>query len=360
MPHLLIDISSHGFGHLAQVAPVVEAIRGVCAGLRVSVRCNLPAAVVRSRIPEPERLLAQQTDIGMVMASAMSVRVADTHEAYRAFHRDWGRKVDAEAEVLAGLAPDVLLADVPYLSLAAAQVAQIPTVAFSSLNWADIYDSYCGRMPGAGRIIDEIKAPYADASLFIQATPHMPMTWIPRRVSVAPVAPSLAGDRAATRRRLGVADDTRLLLVALGGIDTPVPVDQWPSVDRGVWMVPGSWALTGAGIRPVPATETRFPDLLAASDLVVTKPGYGTFVEAAAAGTPVLVLDRPDWPETPYLIAWLDSQVPCATVDGNAPGKDALLARVHELLERGRGVPRDYTGAAEAAAQLHRMLAHNG
>ena len=360
MPHLVIDISSHGFGHLAQVAPVVEAVRGVCAGLRVSVRCNLPEAVVRSRIPEPERLLAQQTDIGMVMASAMSVRVADTHKAYRAFHRDWGRKVDDEADVLAALAPDLLLADVPYLSLAAAQVARIPAVAFSSLNWADVYHAYCGPLPGADRIIDEIKAAYADASLFIQATPHMPMTWIPRRVSVAPVAPSRAGDRAATRRRLGVADDTRLLLVALGGIDTPLPVDQWPAVDRGVWMVPGSWAMTKAGIRPVPPAETRFPDLLAASDLVLTKPGYGTFVEAAAAGTPVLVLDRPDWPETPHLMAWLASQVPCATVDGNAPGEDALMECVHELLEGGRGVPRDYNGAAEAAAQLHRILLKNG
>ncbi len=50
------------------------------------------------------------------------------------------------------------------------------------------------------------------------------------------------------------------------------------------------------------------PELLASADLVITKPGYGTFVEAACHGVPVLYLERPDWPEAPALCDWLEAQ----------------------------------------------------
>ena len=40
-------------------------------------------------------------------------------------------------------------------------------------------------------------------------------------------------------------------------------------------------------------------------DAIIAKPGYGTFVEAAIQGVPVLYLPRPGWPEQPCLVEWL-------------------------------------------------------
>ncbi|MDZ7750240.1 MAG: hypothetical protein U5S82_00980 [Gammaproteobacteria bacterium] len=356
MPHLVVDISSHGFGHLAQVAPAVEALRARRPDLQLTVRCALPEAVVRTRIPHLERLIPLQADVGMVMASAMTVRVDDSHSAHLAFHRHWPRRVDDAAEDLAALAPDLLLADVPYLSLAAAEAAGVPTVALCSLNWADVYRAYCGHLPGAERVLEEMTTAYGAVSLFIQATPHMPMAWIPRHLAVAPIAPPPAGDRREVRERLGVDAGTRLLLVALGGIDTRLEVDRWPAVSHGLWMVPEAWAMAAPHIRPLPSGVATFPELLAAADMVLTKPGYGTFVEAACAGTPVLYIDRPDWPETPYLAPWLASHVACAAVDGNAVVDGTLIPRVHDLLAAGRCPAHPFTGAVDAAAKLDLML----
>ena len=53
------------------------------------------------------------------------------------------------------------------------------------------------------------------------------------------------------------------------------------------------------------AADLDFSDLLASVDAVITKPGYGTFVEAACGAVPILYLERDDWPETPHLVAWL-------------------------------------------------------
>ena len=57
--------------------------------------------------------------------------------------------------------------------------------------------------------------------------------------------------------------------------------------------------------RRSPPLAWGFPDLLSSVDAVVTKPGYATFVEAPAAGRPLVTLDRPEWPETPILLDFL-------------------------------------------------------
>ena len=56
--HLFIDISSHGFGHLAQVAPVVGALIGQRPDLRLTLRTGLPI------VPPPARLIVLRTLAG--------------------------------------------------------------------------------------------------------------------------------------------------------------------------------------------------------------------------------------------------------------------------------------------------------
>lgn len=356
MPHLVVDISSHGFGHLAQVAPVVESLVRQRPDVAVTARCALPQEIVRARMPSVDRLVTADLDVGMVMASALEVRVAASHAAHLELHRDWPARVAREAEALAALGPDLVLADVPYLSLAAARAAGIRAVALCSLNWADIYAPYCGHLPGAGRVLAEMTQAYAAVDLFLQATPHLPMAWIPRRRAIAPVAPATVAGRAATRARLGLTEDVRLLLVALGGIDTRLPLEHWPPIPDALWLVPQSWGMAADHVRPVTASGPAFSDLLAAADLVLTKPGYGTFVEAAAAGVPVLWLEREDWPETPYLERWLTRHVANASLSPVALSDGSTSAVVERLLERGRRPSTRFSGAVEAARALDALL----
>lgn len=84
-----------------------------------------------------------------------------------------------------------------------------------------------------------------------------------------------------------------------------------------------------------PATATvrgfdryAFPDLLRSVDVVLTKPGYGTFTEAACNGAAVLYLRRDDWPEQDCLIEWLETNARClelGEVDLASPRLPALL-----------------------------------
>ena len=45
--------------------------------------------------------------------------------------------------------------------------------------------------------------------------------------------------------------------------------------------------------------------MLTSCDVIITKTGYGTLVEAVASQTPVICVERGHWPEEPALFSWV-------------------------------------------------------
>ncbi len=306
--HLVVDITGHGFGHAAQVAPVIDALSVLVPDLRLTLRTALPAPLIRSLFGTAVAIAAPAPDLGLVMTGPIDVDVDASANAYRALHADWPGVVRHEAERLAALDADLLLSNVAYTSLAGAAAAGIPAVALSSLNWADIYHRYCGNRPEAPRIHGEMLAAYASARWFVQLTPHPPMTDLPNRRSVGPVAPDNRRDtRSGLAARLNLEPGERLALFTLGGIAARDEVRTLPRLPGLRWLVAPGLDLVRNDVVPTSTLGLSFSDLIRASDVVVTKPGYGTMVEAICAGSRLIYCERPDWPETPYLDHWARS-----------------------------------------------------
>ncbi|MBS1189818.1 MAG: hypothetical protein H6R10_1610 [Rhodocyclaceae bacterium] len=348
--HLFTDISSHGFGHLAITAPVLNALAEMLPGLRLTVRSRVPAAKLRERIQAPFELVDGATDFGYVMVDALAIDREATALAYRRAHADWERAVEAEAVFLQGLAPQYVLTNVSYLPLAGAARVGIPAASLCSLNWADLFAHFFGAEPWAAPIHSQMLAAYRSARAFLRATPGMPMADLERIVPVAPIA------RLGRRHDLGLGEGVRAVLLSMGGIDHRLPVEDWPC-DPGLrWLVPESWGVRHPQALAAESFGLSFTDLLCSVDAVVTKPGYGTFTEAACNGTPVLYQRRADWPEQDCLIDWLAEagrcrQVGPATLAGE--GLAEALADLWALPPRPLVPP---SGGEEAAAFLAREL----
>ena len=295
MTHLFVDISGHGLGHLAQVAPVVNALRAARPDLHLTVRSSIARERLTLRIAGDFTHVRGTGDVGFVMHDAINVNVAASARGYREFHAEWPLRVLRETEALARLAPDLVLTDVAYLPLAAAAALRIPSVAMCSLNWADLAEHYFDREPWFAGAHRQMLAAYRGANMFLRLTPGMPMPDLPNLTVAGPVATAPERDRDDVARWLNLPADCRWVVVGLGGFDLPLPVEEWPDHDDILWLRHEEFA--GGGV--------PFMDLLASADAVLTKPGYGTFVEAAAHGVPVLYLRRPDWPEERCLIDWL-------------------------------------------------------
>lgn len=307
MPHLLVALSAHGFGHAAQTAPVVNALRARIPDLRVTLRTTVSPALLAARFEGAFTQVTVASDFGMRMASAVDVLVEESAHAYAAFHHDWGSKIHIEAHALAELAPDLILANVPYLTLAGAAEAGIPAVALCSLNWADIYAHYCGQRPEATEIHAQMLAAYNSARCFLQTEPHMPMADLVHRRSIGPVARVGQTRRDELNHRLGLSARDRLVLIAPGGMELPLPINAWPRLPRVRWLVSAAWRVTHPDAISIESLAMHFIDILRSSDAMIGKPGYGSFAEVACNAIPMLYVKRNDWPEEPYLVEWLNS-----------------------------------------------------
>lgn len=355
MTHLFVDISAHGLGHLAQTGPVLDALAARLPGLRLTIRSALPKERLRLRIAQPFDHLAGGSDVTCLMHDATRVDRAATAAAYRAAHADWDGRVAAEAEFLAALAPDLVLANVSALPLAGARRAGIPAVALCSLNWADQFAFLFAGEAWAAPIHAQLRDAYAGADAFLRCTPAMPMADLENRIDLPPLARVGTAQRARLEETLGVAGERRVL-VAMGGIGFELPVARWPRTPGIRWLIRDAAPAGRPDVTDYRTLGLHFSDLLASVDAVVTKPGYGLFVEAAAAGTPLLYLRRADWPEQEALIDWLAETAVCAEVSGADFAAGGFVPQLEALW---RLAPRTHAadGAAAAAGHLHERLA---
>lgn len=388
-PHLLIALSSHGFGHLSQAAPVINQLRLLMPELRITVRSAFPAEQIKRRIFDPDTIESFADDFGMVMHHALSVDIEASLSAYLTMHKDWQKKVVDLATHLKEIEVDLVVSDIPYLTLAAAKHAGIPCVALCSLNWADILEHYLKKYPPIGTdsecrlldreqtsLIDTIRTAYQSARYFLQPAPSMVMQGLTNTLAIGPVCTPGEKKRLELRKNIGVPANAVVTLVGMGGMAYPVKLDNWPSEINGQalhYLVPEEMvtpavAVTSGESRDTDAqtintisieqTGLTYSELVASVDLIITKPGYGMFVEAAAAGVPVLYVERPGWPEAEALTGWLQSIAHCAEITSETLQQGLFTQQLTELLSKGHYPAVPPSGNLQAAELLKRILLH--
>ncbi|MEW5786395.1 MAG: hypothetical protein AB1899_00935 [Pseudomonadota bacterium] len=351
---LLAAISHHGLGHLAQAGPVLSALKTLEPGLELTVWSGLAPAALAARLPFPFRHRQEAADVGLAMHDALGVDLATSHRAYLDFHRDWPARLAREARWLAEEGFDGVFSDVAYLPLAAARNAGIPAVALCSLNWRDIAAAYLAQAPGMAPILEDMARAYAGARAFLRPEPSMPMDWLANGEAVPPIASLGRSRRAELDGRLGRRAGTRRVLAGFGGIPFQGSLARLPGV---TWLAPDGWGTGRDDVVPFPALDMPFLDLVASCDVLLTKVGYGGFAEAAANGVPALYVDRPDWPETPWLAAWLEEHNRARAIRVEDLGSPRLGEMIDALLARPAPPPPVAEGALAAARRLLTLLA---
>jgi nucleoside-diphosphate-sugar epimerase len=98
--HLVVDLSSHGFGHAGMTCPVLNALRPHARNIKVTIRTAVPAALIAQRVDFDFDYVAKP-DFGMVMAGTMSVLPAVYGDGQQ--RRDWLYVIDHCAAIRAVL-----------------------------------------------------------------------------------------------------------------------------------------------------------------------------------------------------------------------------------------------------------------
>jgi hypothetical protein len=359
-PHLVVAVASHGWGHLAQVVPMAVALHDRLPGLRITVRSGLDASLVRQRfaergLPRPE-VSADDTEFGFVMHDALSVDDAASWARYRHLFQAREALAARERDALRALRADAVLADIGWVPIAAAASLGLPAWGASSLNWAEMLASRPAPPGDAAPILRWMRDAYARADALFALQPGMPFDGFANRVIVGPMARRGERRPQALRAALGLREGCRTMLLAFGGLPLPLATEGWrpPAGWHAVVMAAG--ATEGPGVSVGAPAGWTFIDLLSSCDLLVAKPGYGTFAEAAFAGRDTLVVPREDWAESSCLVEWLAGHVRMATLPLEALRAGALQGPMRVLdAQPARAAPQG-DGAAQIADAIAARL----
>ena len=282
-----------------------------------------------------------EADTGLVQIDSLRFDERESARQASAFYRTFEERVDAEARVLRTTGANLVVGDIPPLALAAADRAGLGSIAIGNFTWDWIYSAYPAFDELAPDVVPTIRAAYATSTRALRLPFHggfEPMSAVTDDIPL--IARHSRRDPVDTRRLLGIAGDRPLVLASFGAYGAPLPYDAVRARDE----------FTLLTVDRHPPQGLQYPDLVAAADVVVSKPGYGIVSECIANGTALLYTSRGAFIEYDVLVAEMPRVLRCRHISQ----EDLFAGRwgdsIAALLSQPVPAERPRTDGAEIAA----------
>jgi len=357
---LAVYVSGHGYGHATRTAEVLRAVRERAPDLEVAVATSAPAFLFTETVAPPLSVRSLECDVGLAQRDALVIDTGATVKRWRAFRAAWDTLVSEEARRLRADRSRLVLGDIPPLASAVASEAGVRSIALGNFSWDWIYAHVARTEPALGEAAEFCRAVYGRTDLLLRLPFAGDLGAFPRIEDLPLVARRPRVPREEARRRLALGPSPAILL-SFGGVGMP-------DLDPGVFGALADWQilLTGrtsddardpGNVRRVHGGDLRvlglgYPDLVAAVDVVVSKPGYGIVSDCIGAGSRLVYTDRGEFPEYPILVREMAEHLPVAFASNEDIRRGRIREAVEAVLGRAMPPPPDTSGADRAASHI--------
>jgi predicted DNA-binding antitoxin AbrB/MazE fold protein len=357
--HLCFSITSHGFGHGAISCSVINRLMTYYPNIKISVMTLLPKSYLNSRLSNDFDYYQIGSDFGMLMSSPIGIDIENSRKKYQHLFENWQLCVNTEKQLLREIQPNILISNISPISLDAAQQLGIKTASVCPFNWAQIYHAYClsndDNSASKKAVYQKMKSVYQVTDQVFKPLPFVPLD-DGNEIAIASINDQPVADLEHLLESLP-KNTSKIGLIALGGLAFPLNLQCWPKIDGLHWLVDQSIPSLRTDMSHISAIKQSFLQLVASSDFIITKPGYGTYCEVASIAKykkiRVVSLVRPDWPETPYLNKFLMERVPFVEVNEKQLTGEALKGVIETLSKR--PYPAEFL-CEDGAMQLIEMI----
>lgn len=279
-------VSDHGYGHAVRAARVIAALP---AGATITVVSGATQLDLLRQLVAPRSIYGEPLrvpELGVPLAGGVPIYGTPLATQIEDWLRALAHAIDPECASLVRAEPDLIFTDVTPLACLVGDRLGKPVVAISNFTW---YDQYLGRVDG--QCIEPLRAAYRAMRCLLSYPLAMPMAWLE---PVPRIALATLGRAADPRRVRQIRDQSTGLrvTVAFGGVYVPPAIDlRALGGDTTIFMA-GEVAVATAGTVKYLSRKGELQHFIAASDVVVTKAGWGIVSEALASRTPLLLVAR--------------------------------------------------------------------
>ena len=357
---LAFFISGHGFGHASRQIEIINAVARRAPDARILIRSSAPQQLFERTLKAAYDLDPMPADTGVVQIDSLHPDERVTVEVAREFYSTFVERAEAEAERLRTLGVHFVVADAPPLACEAAARAGIPSVVISNFTWDWIYAAYPGFAEHAPEVIPTIQRAYRNAEAAWRLPLHGGFETFRTIRDLPFVARHAKHTREETRERLRLPVGQRLALSSFGGYSAgDIDFDRLDSTGDWTVVITGNDHQTNMprGTQFVFEPELyalglRYEDLVAACDVVVTKPGYGIISECIANPTAMVYTARGRFAEYDVLAREMPKYLKAHYIDQESLKAGRWRAALDVALDAPAPPQRPATNGADVVAEL--------
>jgi L-arabinokinase len=365
---IVFYVSGHGFGHASRTIEVINALLARRSDARVHVRSSAPRWLFDLTVTGPFDFTEIEVDVGVVQIDALTPDLAATLARAAAFYTDSTAMIVREAAALAKCGARVVVADAPPVAFSAAAARGVPAVALCNFTWDWIYEDYAEALGVTTTVPALIRRWHGCAREAWRLPMHGGFDGFRHIRDLELIARRSRRGREQTREAFGWSDARPIVLVSFGGVGlrglplesmardgellllTTSPVSDSRS-GRGVSSRAVSDGIVIIDDRALYEEGWRYEDIVAAADVVVTKPGYGIIAECIANETSLLYTSRGRFAEYDVLVEAMPKWLRCRFIPQEDLLRGALATHVRALLAQPAAPERPAVSGADVAAE---------
>lgn len=307
-------VSGHGFGHISRTSVILKKLLERQEISKVHLVSTRIGFIEWDHPKLIKRVLG--LDVGVYQKDSLSLDIQKTKDALQGFEKSKNSLLTSEALYCHQHNIDLIITDAGSFPIVLALEAEVPSIFIGNFTWDFVYENYGKVDPYFFEISEILKAEYSFATeaLFLPFTCPMPTFLESTKVGMVGRKPNLSKKEA--RNHYGFLDEFIYILISFGAYGLSGFEMQWHKL-------PKHFKLVASGVpgidtsKVITPTEGHYPDLVRASDYVLTKPGYGIMSEVFYAETPVIYTDRGDFSEYPILVDVLEKKFPSSYITHN-------------------------------------------
>jgi hypothetical protein len=345
-------ITAHGFGHAVRSCEILRSLIELEPAIRPIVVSNIPDFLVEQNVGMRLPMRRARLDVGLIQRDDLRFDLDKTLSILKQLREDSTRIVEREKDFLRKEQVKLVVSDIAFLPFEAAEACGIPGIGISNFTWDWIYGAYTEFDSEWNRIISWIREKYEHCSLFLQLPMHGDCSACPRIENVPLVARKANRSGQEVRSILGLDGNRKIFLVSFTALElSEGAVERLETINNVIFLYKSPLVLPLSNARSLDESGVSYVDAVAASDAVITKPGYGIVSDCLANGTPIIYTDRGIFAEYPVLVDEIERNLTAVYLHS----RDFLVGNWGRAIEQisliSRKVPNIPTNGAQACAR---------
>lgn len=298
-------ISDYGYGHASRSIAIIRGLLEINPTIHIIICTSFATSFLKQSLSSKSiSFRTINTDVGYYLnEKTIKPDTSKISNEYKLFVQDWEKKSNREYDFLKQKQIDLVISDISPLPFEAANQLNIPTVGISNFTWYTAYENIINEDQ-----LQVFKKAYNKMEHFYLLAGNKEYRWNCQKNNYSFFARKV--DLKEVNRikgRVNPIQDKKIIYFGLGMKIDNVDINSlslWDSEDC-VFIVSSNMNIKKENVFNIPHDYTESQNYIAASDLVISKAGWGTVSEAVVNQIPLLILNRKELKEDQNTIKYI-------------------------------------------------------